>query len=271
MGKKVYEIFGLGITPGDVGIEIEVEGNKTPMLPISLAPFWKLTGDNSLRGPSGEYVLKKPMKLQKALDSVDMLKEVWDVNGFKAKHSIRAGVHIHINCQELTLNELWRFAFLYYTFETVLTKYCGPNRAGNHFCLRFKDAEYLFFILEQAICHKGLGSLYTDSIRYSSLNYCSLSKYGSLEFRAMETEPTLEKTKAWAEILLRLKEYAVKELNSVSEIPEQLSYHGPSNLLNKIVGEHFQALDYPLIDQDIMQDFRNIQLLLNEQAIKEMN
>ena len=53
--------------PGDVGIEVELEGDLKPT-----EIFWDFKGEGSLRG-GGEYVLKKPILLKNLKDALQEL------------------------------------------------------------------------------------------------------------------------------------------------------------------------------------------------------
>jgi hypothetical protein len=197
--------FGLNPTKGDIGIEIEMEGN---LLPDFSDTTWGNTYDDSLRGESIEYVLKNPVGIDEVEDVLNIL---WDnFDDTVLKPSVRTGVHIHINVQELSMKELATFITLYFTFEGLLTNYCGPNRTGNHFCLRAEDAEYLMYLLCSGFRDSNYNLFSDDSVRYSALNVCALPKYGSLEFRAMRTTKEYEPILTWVNLLYSIKKASLK-------------------------------------------------------------
>lgn len=207
--KKVISWFGIPPqyhTKGDVGIEIEVEGERLP----HTEKYWKMEADGSLRNDpeSMEYVLAKPSTLDQARIALKYLNVMYNKHDTKVYNSVRAGVHVHINVQELNIIELYNFMTVYIILEDLLTKYCGEFREGNLFCLRTGDAEYLLHELVKAAQTKRFNRLVTDDLRYASMNVKALGTYGSLEFRAMRGTRDLDTIYKWAEILLGLREVA---------------------------------------------------------------
>jgi len=219
---------------GEVGIEIEVEGEN---LPNVNSTYWHTEQDGSLRAQEAyEYVLKKPVPRDSIDKSLKNLQGYWDKKESKINDSFRAGVHIHINVRDMTIKQVITFSMLYYLYEEVLLKWCGEDRVGNHFCLSSKDAEYVLFALEKAIVEDDLYMLDTDEIRYSSLNYKALVNYGSLEFRGMRSTSDMNEISSWAKILLSLKDYAM-EMDSPTNVIECVSMDGAEALARKIFKE----------------------------------
>lgn len=178
------------------------------------------------------------------------------------KYSERAGVHVHVNVQELTTKQVLTMAMVYYCLENPLVKYCGDNREGNHFCLRLKDADFVVNLLEHTMVEKNLRYLHNEDIRYASLNFCSLFNYGSLEFRAMETQPDFSKILEWCQMLVAIRDYAVA-LGSSDQIPFDISAYSPSGWARRILGDKlFGLINHPEFDQDVMRSMRPIQHLL---------
>lgn len=235
--KTVMQWFGLAKkfkTDGDVGIEIEVEGERLPYL----EKFWKNEQDGSLRGPETcEYVLEKPMTLKEARLALSYLDAQYKLKDAKVYDSVRAGVHVHINVQNLNMIELYNFMTLYIILEEVLVKFCGPYREGNLFCLRTGDADYLLTCLAKSAETKFFNNLVSDQLRYASMNVKALGTYGSLEFRAMRGTRDLDLIYKWAEVLLHLREVA-KEYQSPDKIVENYSEGGARDFLIHALGEN---------------------------------
>ena len=70
LSDTVKECFMLRDTIGDVGIEIEVEGNIKHIE----NDFWSTKGDGSLRN-GAEYVLNYPVPMEKLPEALDSFKE----------------------------------------------------------------------------------------------------------------------------------------------------------------------------------------------------
>lgn len=234
--KTVMQWFGLRRqykTSGDVGIEIEVEGSNLPRV----ERFWKNEEDGSLRGESREYVLEKPMTLKEARVALSYLDAQYKAHETDVYDSVRAGVHCHVNVQDLNMIELYNFMVLYLVLEDVLVKWCGPTREGNLFCLRSGDADFLLRELQSAAQFKSFGSLHTDALRYASMNVKALGTYGSLEFRAMRGTRDLDSIYQWAEVLVGLREVA-KGFESPYKVLEMFSRGSPKEFLVAALGKH---------------------------------
>lgn len=206
--RKVFAVFGLPLRKkcaGDVGVEIEVEGRHLP----NPEKYWRREADGSLRGPeSAEYVLSSPLPITKLPLALKSLKLDYKASGAVIDDSVRAGIHVHINVQDLNMVEVYNYITLYLILEELLTKYCGESREGNLFCLRACDAEYLIQCLTNAAKTQRFRRLVTDDLRYSALNVKALGEHGSLEFRSMRSTNDFDVIQTWAEILVGLREKA---------------------------------------------------------------
>lgn len=256
----VRDLIGLKPVKKNIGIEVEMEGNKP--FPLTISNKWVGVEDHSLRGYSMEYVTIGAIDYDEVGEYLAALSTTLKDNNITVKHSFRAGVHVHINCQELNVDQILSYASTYYCMETALTRFCGTNREGNFFCLRAQDAEYPISVLLAAAKNRDLHYLNTDDLRYAALNLRSLFRHGTLEFRAMETHPDLSKIEPWAKMLYRMREYS-KSLLRKSAIPYDISYFGPRHWVGKVLGQEFlNLIDYPDLEKDVIKDMRLVQELL---------
>lgn len=256
--KTVMQWFKLPIkykTNGDVGIEIEVEGENLPYCEA----FWNNEEDGSLRGKeSREYVLKKPLSLQGAREALNYLGAMYEANETKVDDSVRAGVHVHINVQQLNMVELYNFITLYLILEEPFVKFCGPTREGNLFCLRSIDAGFLLSQLQISAESKHFTNLVDDSLRYSSINVKALGTYGSLEFRAMRGTRDLDLIHKWAEVLLNLREVS-KTYENPQKIIEEFSDGRAPGFLEKILGGNAHLFKFEKYEEAMYRGVRNAQ------------
>lgn len=249
--QTVREIFRNRPTEGSVGIEIEVEGHNLP----HVGGAWRCEHDGSLRGESMEYVLERPVELPEAYKALAALSHSFEENGSQIADSGRAGVHVHINCQELNIIQLYNFMTLYLIFEDSLVKWCGPDRVGNLFCLRAKDAEWLLFNLAQALEDKQWRRRFSsDDLRYASMNVKALAQYGSLEFRAMRSTHDVDEVFQWAAVLHDLREKA-KGVDNPTELIYQVSAGGEEAFLDTYLGEFAEVVKG--VDVDWRQSVRD--------------
>lgn len=248
--SKVFQIPAGRMTKGDIGIEIEVEGRRLP----ALDKYWRATHDGSLKGPEAiEYVLQEPMTLPQVRKSLSYLESRYVECKTEVHDSVRAGVHVHVNVQQLSIIELYNFITLYLIFEELLVKFCGEHREGNLFCLRTSDAGFLLETLKRAVRTKKFMQLFhDDDLRYASMNVKALTTYGSLEFRSMRGTRDLDLIYTWAEILLSLREIA-KTFENPSDILSSFSGAGPMEFLKGVFKE--KAV--------LFKSFDNCELLIN--------
>lgn len=232
-----------GIKAGEVGIEVEVEGEN---LLEKLPSYWEVHKENSLRGESKEYALKRPLLRKSVLPVLKYLKKKLDAKGSHIYDSQRTGVHVHINCQGLPLRQVYNFICLYLLFEDLLVEYAGETRVGNVFCLRAKDAEYFVDQLVDAVQRDDYHAFHAEhNMRYSSVNVCALWKFNSLEFRALRGTIDPDVIAEWTSFLLAIKD-ASQGYDNPRGIVEDFSRLGPREFLKKVFpGPLAERLEVP--------------------------
>lgn len=240
MGKLIIEEFSVRPQAGrEVGIEIEMEGDELPAGPNG----WITTSDGSLRGPSCEWVLERPVKQHDAYILLDRLEDTCRQNNANLRPSDRCGVHIHVNVQEMTTEEVIKFCLLYLVLEDLLVGWCGEDREGNLFCLRAVDAEFIVNAVYEAQFRGSFKKVVNHDIRYASLNLTSLDKYGSLEFRALRTPPTFDRIKTWISMLMEVKK-AAEHFTSTEQIIESISLRGGKWFLRSVFPDNHREFDH---------------------------
>lgn len=259
--NKVVSYCGLKPTLGDIGIEIELEAYDYVDFATSVDPLWRKEVDNSLKINGVEFVIKKPVPYKSVTKVLSDFRENLKKCGIRIRPSIRAGVHIHINMQEQTVNEVIRFMAIYYAMETALIRFCGEGREGNLFCLRARDADYAVFKLEEAIIKSDFLTMKDQNLRYAACNVQSLFQYGSVEFRAFGTNPELLGIEEWIEMLWAIKEYAAKTKDVWADLAF-ISADGGYAWMKGVLGDKLSALLYHEdLEKDMINDVRNIQHL----------
>lgn len=235
-GYPLRTILERSPVKGDIGIEIEVEGSKLPKEPDELNPWWAYHKDGSLRGEdNAEYVLKKPILFNQVPEALDALWALFGKYKSRLDESNRTSVHIHLNCQEFYLNRLTSFLAIYTCFEEVLTEWCGDHRVGNLFCLRAKDAPGSVYRIKKFIQSDGRNEL-NDGLHYSGLNTHALTKFGSVEIRALRGCSDPATIQQWVGILQRIYD-ASGTYQDPRTICDLFSQGGPTNFFETILGE----------------------------------
>lgn len=241
------------------GVEIEVEGEHLPTdLPTK---WWRIETDSSLKTEEAyEYVTNGPDTLDGVKKRIDMLRAAYERNNTEVYDSVRAGVHVHMNVQDWDVKQLMTFSVCYYIVEDVLLRFCGENREGNLFTLRARDAEYVLFKLIECLNTRNLAVLKNEIIRYASLNYCSLFKYGTVEFRGMRGTGDLDAIIEWVEVIDELRKSSL-DFSTPVEVMEYMSGGGERLFLQKLFPTKYHLFDSDDLDSRIRNSARRIQML----------
>lgn len=228
--EKLYKVLNLPRKHGLLGIEVEVEGENLPTIPTG---EWKFDKDGSLRGESGEYILRKPLNLKKTHEALDDLR--LQLANSKLEWSFRTSVHVHVNVGSFTAKQINCFIYSYILLEELMLHYCGEGRIGNRFCLRIRDAEGLINALDRMF-RRDWDLPVRDVYRYASINIDALCKFGSLEFRAMKGTLDKEKLETWTEALVRIRSFSQRYV-SPQEIAKEFQSTPDDVWVRKIFGK----------------------------------
>lgn len=252
--NTVAGFFRLKRHAGLFGLEIEIEGNNFP--DIRDSRIWKGDKDGSLRGENREYILKKPadeagvkaalMELNKAFDEAKTVKEF----------SFRTSVHVHVNVQDMTKNEIARFLYLSHLLEAPLVHFSGAHREGNRFCLRATDAPQQYENLETMLFNKSFN--YVPDIqqaKYAAINLVPIKELGSVEFRSMRGTCDTDLIMEWIGIINRIRTMSLK-FHNVKEIADLYLAKGPAALFKKVfTPNQRKLLKYPEMEEKIRTAF----------------
>lgn len=238
---KIADVATTGSNPNLLlGCELEIERcpyNGGTYEEILKGLGWNITTDNSLRGDNiqragtaGEIAghayefVSEPMQQSTLLHS---LREFFRKTEFSARnYTDRTSVHIHVNCLDLTYDQLSSVALLYTVVEEVLFKFVGNNRENNIYCIPW----YMCRLNYDIVAKMEANSI--DTIRrwqkYTALNLLPIHSQGTVEFRHMHGTADIDKLTTWINLIGSIFAYAtateltalineIKELNSTSE------------------------------------------------------
>jgi Putative amidoligase enzyme len=254
LDRTVAQQFSRGnwdTKPGEVGIEIEVEGRNLPGvarneatggLLASMQYHWRVTADGSLRtntpgDQAAEYVLREPVVRSDLKKVLDYFATKFTKAGAVAFDSYRTSVHVHVNAQQLPIRHLYSWLTTYFILEETLVNFAGPDRVGNIFCLRAKDSDAIIQLLVSA-CAKGefyTGAFRANAYKYGAVNLAALHSYGSLEFRALRGTVDTKLINLWIDMLLKIKDFGVK-FDDPRDIIMRFSADGPNKFINDVLG-----------------------------------
>jgi hypothetical protein len=272
--KRIIDLFGSKPSPygpqncqpkdGLLGVEIECEGEN---LPRNIISHWAVHNDHSLRKYKGhepaEYSLRNPIAREDLSKALKYLSSKFISNKSVVVPSQRCSVHVHVNCQQYTMKQTLTFLCLYMVVEDLLVEWCGGERVGNLFCLRARDADHFVRTLEIMIREDSWNGVGSDDLRYTSCNVAALSKFGSLEFRAMRGTTDKDLIELWVDLILSIRTAADK-LDSPQDIMKVWDKQGIDGTLAFIFPEHFGMFkDHPKLREYMWHGIRTIRDLVH--------
>lgn len=250
-GLPLLHLVGVSPKRGEIGIEIEVEGNKFPKSghyghnenDYQLIPSqWKFTHDGSLRGDdNAEYVLANPIMFNEVDKAVTDLWQMFSDYGSVLAESNRTSVHVHLNVQNFHINRLCAFVSMYFVVEELLTSWCGDHRVGNLFCLRGRDAPAIIRRLKEFFQRDGYGYEFSSGMHYAGLNPSAIHKFGSIEIRSLRGVNDPQVILDWVSVLERLYVLS-EEFKDPREVVNGFSGAGPMAWLQNILGDKYSTI-----------------------------
>lgn len=204
---KITEMFG---------VEVELEGTGGICKPTAdVHAMWAVHNDGSLRkmGPQDEaieYVTRVPYNRQDTAKAVKILMDFLNKPGIQVYDSYRTSIHVHVNCLVDTQLHVYNFITLCLLFDELFVSQNGDHRVGNNFCLRAKDAQGQVMGLIQSIEQHGSIMGINVNDRYSSINFASLLKFGTVEFRSLECTTDALRIMHWIRTIDALKQASRK-------------------------------------------------------------
>lgn len=216
---KITEMFG---------VEVELEGMGGIAKPtLEVNNLWAVHQDGSLRkmGPLDEaieYVTRQPYDRAKTAAAVKVLMDFLNKPGLKVYDSYRTSIHVHVNCLADTQLHVCNFITLCLLFDELFVSQNGEHRIGNNFCLRAKDAQGQVVELIRSIEMNGNVFGVNPNHRYSSINFASLTKFGTVEFRSLECTTDPIRIMHWIRTIDYLKQ-ASREFKDPQDIIRKFS------------------------------------------------
>ena len=203
------------------GVEVEVDrdGTRTTVMPVTYSPEWQEKHDGSLQN-GREYVLAGPLSGQPLVAAVYKLYS----NGTRVNRTYTGSTHIHLNVMDgFSAEALQALSLITYAFENVLY-YVGDNsRQWCGYANRMTSAPH--DVLEALLSDKFQFSRVRNAVsqsRYYGLNLQALSKYGTVEFRYFPTAESPEELLKWITLVQNIKR-AAADLGNVHGVIAKLS------------------------------------------------
>jgi hypothetical protein len=176
-------------TDGLFGIEVEVE--NAGILPETNLLYWSRVPDHSLRNNGLEFVssiMQGPAVLRNVEALFKSLPPEIDFNE-------RAGIHVHVNCRGMTVGQIQTALVMYYLIEDTFFSLVAEHRRDSNFCVSMADCknlcEYLTFCDTKEV----------ELAKYAALNIIPLTKFGTIEFRHMDSNNDIPRIMAFVKLI----------------------------------------------------------------------
>jgi hypothetical protein len=204
LNSQGFNIYPVPLT----GIEVEVE-NVNAGDTQAPSHSWRVENDGSLRNMGIEYI-SLPTKPEHIESAITYLFD--DILPTTAHFSPRTSIHIHLNCRELDLMQIYNIVITYQCFEDLLYDFAGKERKKSIFCVPVGNTSY----------YRNMKALFqaNDLVgwsKYTGLNLGPLNEYGTIEFRHLRGTNDKRVLFKWLHLLYSLYNYAINVSTEVLE------------------------------------------------------
>lgn len=229
------------------GVEMELEGCKVQLpatggtnvvgeyrLPVGI----KAHEDRSLRN-GGIELVTSPLKGAALENAVEYICTLANRAGWVPSN--RAGVHVHVDVQQFTLEQYLNLIGLYVLLEPCFFKAIDTNRAGSIYCKSWYQAGSWTQLRDVVDRIRSIGWFNMPS-RYFGLNINATRKYGTIEFRHMQSTTDYKSVINWINTIG--KAYIYARDNPISA--DMVRALTPEELVVKVFGDNSLAdYEYP--------------------------
>ncbi len=240
VGRQSYISDSRWVLPTSfIGLEHEYEGVKTSTLPKhSFAEFWAYHEEGSLKDNGAEYVFATPLFGVDAWNALEWLVSHAKASGWKCTK--RTGIHVHLDVRDLTVPQLAGLSIVYAAVEPLLYRWVGNGRDSSHFCIPLYRADEALLgacsIIRSAFQddkQDGHSALVVaeEYQRYAGFNLQALHKFGSIEFRQLQTTHDLQRIEDWINMVMSFKATALKLPQSDGAVVKMIQRMGVQELL----------------------------------------
>ncbi len=198
MKDSVRDTFGIPsmvVGAGFIaGVELEIESIRTGG---NLPSGWQMTEDGSLRNEGREFI-SPPLGREQLVSHFNLIHGSIKHYDEWPAFSERTSIHVHVNCLDLTPEQVKSIVLWYALFEPVIFAMCSPTRRNNIHCVGLDQT---------VLCesYKRTLPLFVQKwSKYTALNLLPLKTQGTMEFRHMEGHNDPAKFADWLKVLENL-------------------------------------------------------------------
>lgn len=217
-----------------VGLELEIENFSEEW--ERLFPGIEFTEDGSLRNSNrgmGIEAITLPLQTKYVRNFLEEFFSRYEISD--SNYSERCSVHVHVNVNDMSYEQLASLCLVYQTVEDLLFSYVDSERANSIFCVPWNQCNLNYSIADKLIEYLKTGvDPFRNWQKYSALNLIPVMNQGSVEFRHLEGTCDVDKIMGWVSLLSCMMKYVmetplqdVKEniirMNTVSNYHEWLT------------------------------------------------
>lgn len=167
------------------GVEIELENLGEVSHPRF--QYWSSKEDGSLRNGGIEYVCSSPW------GGRDLYNAAIEIDSFLFNNTPdetwRCSTHVHVDVRDMTEEEVKKMILAYLFYERPLFRCSGFHRYRNNFCVALGFAqEYIDILSDNWNKENFLSHIVVNWNKYTAMNLCPMSSFGSIEFRISEAK-----------------------------------------------------------------------------------
>jgi hypothetical protein len=246
-----------------IGIEVEVEAVQASG--ISLMNAWYTEADGSLRNNGIEFITH-PIEAMYAPFALNHLMN--DYMTTQSCFSPRTSVHVHLNAQDMTHEQVLNLVIVYSLWERLLFQFAGRGRMKNVYCVPLTECSLLNNLVSKGSFNERNWS------KYTSLNLLPLGSHGTLEFRHMHGSRDVEKLSTWINLICKLKDYVLKnDTKTIRSMVGSMDDGFPfEDLMKDVFGEFTKVLKYNSSDDIPYLEVKDALIpLAAHQAIAKLN
>jgi len=179
-------------------------------------PHWKIVSDMSIRGNQAFELVSPILQGDNGLMQVEIVCEV--LKRLDAKVNTSCGMHVHIDARDIDVNGLKRVSKMWVKYESCFDSIVTASRGNNDYAkglrCKFASLDEAFVKIDAAQTRAGIayamnGDGYGSTSRYHKLNFESMQRHGTIEFRQHQGTVDGKKITSWVKLVGGFVETAV--------------------------------------------------------------
>lgn len=185
---------------------------------------WKVVTDGSVQGNGAMEIVSVPLQGEAGFAQVEVVCAVLARLGAQVNRS--CGLHVHVGARNVSLAAQRRLAIVYAQNEDVIDGLLPASRRGsaNTYCGTTKNVNLAS--LARANDYSGIAIAINGGSRYCKLNFMSMRRHPTVEFRHHSGTVDAAKIIAWAKLCMRMVATAEREQNEAIAVPTQTAPQG---------------------------------------------